>query len=224
MLKRRFNLVVSIFVAATDSVVNFLSRLVGGKPKTCMVLAYHSVPAEERELFAKQMDVLKRVATPVPANVAALPDKAGRYVAITFDDGLETVFDNALPELRKRGIHSTLFIVPEVLGGHPNWEFFDTPDPSVDQVMTVKQLQEIPTDLVEIGSHSMTHPVLPKVDDEGLRRELIGSREALEKMLNREIKLFSFPYGAFDDRVAERCREAKYDRIFSALPVPAFVK
>jgi len=186
------------------------------------VLAYHSVPPDQRALFAQQMDVLGRVATPIRADVLATPEKGGRYAVITFDDGLESVFDNALPELRKRGIHATLFIVPEVLGGYPNWEYFDTPDPSTDKVMSVQQLQEIPTDLVTIGSHSMTHPVLPKVDDGRLRKELLGSRETLEKMLNREIKLFSFPYGACDQRVIERCREARYDRVFSALPVLAF--
>jgi peptidoglycan/xylan/chitin deacetylase (PgdA/CDA1 family) len=188
------------------------------------VLAYHSVPSEERALFAQQMDVLGRVATAIRADVQAPPEKGGRYAVITFDDGLESVFDNALPELRKRGIHATLFIVPEVLGGYPNWEYFDTPDPSTDKVMSVQQLQEIPTDLVTIGSHSMTHPVLPKVDDARLRKELLGSRETLEKMLNREIKLFSFPYGACDQRVIERCREARYDRVFSALPVLAFTQ
>lgn len=141
---------------------------------------------------------------------------------ITFDDGLESVFENALPELRKRGIPATLFIVTDVLGGYPNWEYFDTPDPSADRVMSVQQLQEIPSDLVTIGSHTMTHPVLPSVDDERLWRELLGSREKLERIVNREIRLFSFPYGAFDQKVVERCREARYDRVFSALPVLAF--
>ncbi len=224
MLKRWINLGVSVVVAATDSLKNFFSRLAGGSPRTCVVLAYHSVPPEERALFARQLDVLTRVTTPIRADVQAAPEKKGHYSVITFDDGLESVFDNALPELRKRGIPATLFIVPNVLDGHPNWEYFDTPDPSVDKVMSVQQLKEIPTDLVEIGSHSMSHPVLPKINDEHLRQELAGSRETLEKMLNRKIKLFSFPYGAFDDRVVNGCRAAQYDRVFSALPVLAFTK
>ena len=224
MLKRWINLGVSVLVAVTDGLKNAFSRLVGRKPRTCVVLAYHSVPPDQRALFAQQMDVLARVATPIRADVPAPPEKGGRYAVITFDDGLESVFDNALPELRKRAIPATLFIVPEVLGGYPNWEYFDTPDPSTDKIMSIQQLQEIPTDLVTIGSHSMTHPVLPKIDDARLRKELLGSRETLEKMLNREIRLFSFPYGACDQRVIEQCREAKYDRVFSALPVLAFTE
>ena len=85
--------------------------------------------------------------------------------------------------------------------------------------MSEQQLRQLPSDLVTIGSHTMTHPVLPSVDDKRLEQELRGSREKLEKIINREVKLFSFPYGAFDERVVEWCRETGYGRVFTALPV-----
>jgi len=224
MLKRLINLGVSVLVGVADWLKNTFSRLVGRRPRRCVVLAYHSVTAEQRAQFARQLDVLVRQVTPIRADIQAPPVQGGHYAVITFDDGLESVFENALPELRKRGIPATLFIVTEVLGGFPNWEYFDTPDPSADKVMSVRQLQEIDSDLITIGSHTMSHPVLPVLDDDRLWQELRGSREKLEKMVNREVRLFSFPYGAFDQRVIERCREARYDRVFSALPVLAFTE
>jgi len=145
-------------------------------------------------------------------------------VAVTFDDGLENIIENALPELKRRQIPATLFIVTEALGKNPSWEYFGGDDPSRERAMTENQLRQLPSEYVAIGSHTMTHPVLPAVDDRRLTEELMGSRAKLETMLNREVKLFSFPYGAFDERVVERCREARYERVFTALPILAFTK
>ena len=129
---------------------------------------------------------------------------------------------NALPELEKRHIPSVLFIVTEVLGGHPEWEYFGGDDPSKELAMSAQTLKKLPSDLVVIGSHSMTHPVLPSLHRQQMLDELAGSRAKLEKLLNREVKLFSFPYGAFDERVIAVCKEVGYERVFTALPVTAF--
>jgi peptidoglycan/xylan/chitin deacetylase (PgdA/CDA1 family) len=219
-LKRIVNLLGSILVRAADGVRDLLRRVAGKPPRrTCMVLAYHSVTERHRALFASQMDVLLRHARPVAAGIQALPEEAGRYAAVTFDDGLANLLQNALPELSERSIPSTLFIVTEALDGYPSWEYFGGDDPSEQKTMSEQQLQGLPSAFVTIGSHSMNHPVLPHVDAETLRRELVGSREKLEKILHQEVKLFSFPYGAFSQDVIDACREARYERVFTALPV-----
>lgn len=225
MMKRVINLGVSLVVAAADWALGRLSRIIGRtRPSTCVVFAYHSVPPSQRAQFARQMDVLTRHTKPIRADVETLPNDGGHYAAVTFDDGLQNILENALPELKERGIPATLFIVTSALGGNPSWEHFSGDDPSQERAMTEQQLQGLASDNVTIGSHTMTHPVLPRIDDEHLRQELVGSRVRLETMLNRGIKLLSFPYGAFDERVIERCREAQYDRVFTALPVLAFTR
>jgi peptidoglycan/xylan/chitin deacetylase (PgdA/CDA1 family) len=216
MLKRVVNLSGSLLVWVWD---RLQSR--GG----CVVLAYHSVTSEQRTQFARQMDVLARNTTPVSAAIESLPEHGGRYAAVTFDDGLENIIINALPELAQRKIPSTLFIVTEALGTNPKWEYFGGDDPSQQRVMTEQQLRQLPSELVTIGSHTMTHPVLPTVlNHDQLQRELAGSRAKLENILGRGVKLFSFPYGAFSDGVVEGCREACYDRVFTALPGFAFTQ
>lgn len=223
MLKRIVNLVVSMFVGTTDWVSTRLGRLFGrSQHGTCVVLAYHSVLSKQREQFARQMDTLLRQASPIRADVKSLPEPNRHYAAVTFDDGLANILENALPELKKRSIPATLFIVTDVLGGNPGWEYFGGDNPAEQIAMTEQQLRELPSDLVLIGSHTMTHPVLPAIDREKVREELVGSRSKLEKIVNQDVKLFSFPYGAFNDSVVESCREANYDRVFTALPVFAF--
>src|SRR5205809_7086591 len=103
MLKRILNLAISSLFGAFDAVRNLGVRLVGIKPASrCVVLAYHSVTAGEREEFAHQMDVLLKTAKAVPADLAILPADGAAYAAVTFDDGFQNVVDNALPELQQR--------------------------------------------------------------------------------------------------------------------------
>ena len=123
MLKRLVNLTGSLIVVASDWVLGHVGRLLGrAATPRCVVLAYHSVPLAQRSLFVKQMDVLCRSARPVHADIEILPKDRGHYVAVTFDDGLEDIIDNALPELRMRGIPCTVFIITEKLGCMRSWE------------------------------------------------------------------------------------------------------
>jgi peptidoglycan/xylan/chitin deacetylase (PgdA/CDA1 family) len=59
------------------------------------------------------------------------------------------------------------------------------------------------------------------VDEERAWREIHESRARLEGLLDREVKLFSFPYGAFNERLVGLCREAGYERVFTTLPYSA---
>jgi peptidoglycan/xylan/chitin deacetylase (PgdA/CDA1 family) len=214
-------LVVSLFVRAFD----VLRGLLGLRTSTkCVVLFYHSIRPEERRRFAQQMDVLVRHATPIRGDIRELPKERGHYVAVTFDDGLECVYDNALPELQKRGIPATIFIVTGTLGGGADWKDMGAADAVGQRVMSLEQLEKLSPDLVAIGSHSVNHPFLPSLGKDELREELLSSRSMLELILKRDIRLFSCPYGGFDSTVIESCREAGYERVFTALPVFAFTQ
>jgi peptidoglycan/xylan/chitin deacetylase (PgdA/CDA1 family) len=220
---RIFNLMIGLLVAAIDVLRKALLRL-RGKPsrKICVVFAFHSVRNEHRDRFARQMDVLLRHAAPVSADIASLPNDRCHYAAITFDDGVANLIQNALPELQKRGIPATVFVVTEMLGENPRWEYRGANSTLQEKIMSETQLCALPTALITIGSHTATHPYLPALSMENLQRELEGSRLKLETMLNRPVKLFSSPYGEFDDRILDACRKAGYQRVFTTVPHLAF--
>jgi peptidoglycan/xylan/chitin deacetylase (PgdA/CDA1 family) len=225
MLKRLVNLTGSLVVSAGDWASERLGALLGRPAHArCVVLAYHSVPAGQRSLFVRQMDMLLRQAKVVHADIQALPEKGGHYVAITFDDGYEDIVENALPELSKRAMPSTVFIITELLGCKRNWEHRGGEDTSEVRLMSPEQMQQLPSDTVRIGSHTMTHAFLPKLEARKMHEELSGSRVKLEKLLNREVKTFALPYGAYNDTVLQICREAGYERVFTGLPVFAFAQ
>jgi len=53
--------------------------------------------------------------------------------------------------------------------------------------------------LVEVGSHTVTHPLLASVTDSEVWQELITSRSQIEEGLGRETRIFCFPNGKRSD-------------------------
>jgi peptidoglycan/xylan/chitin deacetylase (PgdA/CDA1 family) len=223
MLKRLINLAGGIVVRTADSMHETFCRLIGKPlPRRCVVLAYHSVPAEQRTLFVRQVEMLRRQAKIVHADIESLPAEGGHYAAITFDDGYDDIVDNALPELARYDLPATVFIITDLLGQKRNWEHRGGEDTSDVRLMSPERLQQLHAGLVHIGSHTMSHAFLPKLELGAMQQELSGSRAKLENLLQRPVKTFALPYGACNDTVLKLCREAGYDRVFTGLPVFAF--
>jgi peptidoglycan/xylan/chitin deacetylase (PgdA/CDA1 family) len=216
-MKRAVKCIISLLVFAFTASKNLLVRLVGGTPaRTCVVLYYHSIPENQRNLFAHQLDVLMCHATPIALDRTFWPATDKHRVGITFDDGFENFYTQALPELTKRRIPSTMFVIVDAIG-----KAFG-PSGKPEQVMSLDQIRGLPADLVTIGSHTSTHPLLPSISEGDAHEEIMGSRRKLERLLGREIRLFSFPFGGFNQQLVGICREAGYGRVFTTLPKIAF--
>jgi peptidoglycan/xylan/chitin deacetylase (PgdA/CDA1 family) len=221
-VKRLIKLAISIAFFGGVSCGNAIRRLLGRKPGgTCVVLYYHGIPPGQRTRFARQLDSIVRLAKPIPLEVTSTLNPHARYVAVTFDDGFENLLENAIPELQQRRIPSTIFVPTELLGKFPPWSGTVSRTQN-GRLMSVDQLKTLPSNLVTIGSHGKTHPLLPSLNEETARSELSESRVKLEELLKRGITLFSFPYGAFTEDLVRWCREAGYERVFTSLPVIAF--
>lgn len=76
--------------------------------------------------------------------------------------------------------------------------------------MSWAQARELDAGGVEIGSHTVSHPILTTTGDDELRRELRDSRARLEEELGRDVKLFCYPNGAHDERVRREAAGAGY--------------
>lgn len=57
------------------------------------------------------------------------------------------------------------------------------------------ELRKLDPRVVTIGSHTLTHPILPSLDDLELEREVGDSRRVLEARLDRTVDLFAYPNG-----------------------------
>ena len=72
--------------------------------------------------------------------------------------------------------------------------------------MTWSQLNELAPELVTIGSHTMSHPILPVLSDSDLEYEMQESRTTLQRQLRRPIDYFCYPNGDCDARAVELAR------------------
>jgi peptidoglycan/xylan/chitin deacetylase (PgdA/CDA1 family) len=68
--------------------------------------------------------------------------------------------------------------------------------------------------LVDIGAHSLSHPLLGELDCDEARRQIAGSKSVIEREIDRPVMHFAFPFG--DARAIGRhgvslAREAGFD-------------
>jgi peptidoglycan/xylan/chitin deacetylase (PgdA/CDA1 family) len=84
--------------------------------------------------------------------------------------------------------------------------------PDYARLMTFDEIAELAADGHEIGSHGMTHRMLPECDDESLKYEVERSRQAIQERLGRPIESFCYPNGDSDARSARAVAAAGYRR------------
>ena len=65
-------------------------------------------------------------------------------------------------------------------------------------------------DLIEIGAHTVTHPLLDHLSPDDQREELLASRRALEEILGVPVRSFAYPYGTHSIALVPLVRDAGY--------------
>lgn len=195
-------------------------RRTGPELPSATVLCYHIVEAPaaprmhiDRETFRQHLRYLemtgynviplRHLYEYVTGKRASIPKNA---VVITIDDGWRSTYTEAFPELQKRKFPFTVFIYPKIIGQTAN-------------ALSWKQIKEMADAGVDIQSHSLSHPYLTKRKHrskgdkdyaEWLARELGESRRILEKETGQKVQFLAYPYGDYDDTVAEASARAGY--------------
>lgn len=82
--------------------------------------------------------------------------------------------------------------------------------PSWDGMMSWDQLRALISQGHEVGSHSMTHPLLDTLDDAAINFEVGESRRLIEHQLGKPITSFCYPNGNYDARVLAAVARAGY--------------
>ncbi len=213
----------TLFVMLRSAYFGFL-RLTGKPiPWTFVALMYHSVRPEDGPRFSRQMDFLRRRTQVVGADFpgsAARP--AGRYVALTFDDGFESFQRQVVPVLRTKDLPATVFVVTKDLGRRPGWISSAGRREEGERLLSEEELRALAAEgVATVGSHTVSHVrLLSDALSEGeIRSELEDSKVFLESRLGRPITLFALPFGAADEGVLRLADEVGYQRVFLSVPL-----
>lgn len=109
-----------------------------------------------------------------------------RPVIITFDDGYQCQFTNALPILKRYRFTATFFIIA------------NRPEYSVENYMTWEQLRYIKYSGWSVESHTVTHPHLNALSLDDQTKEIWLSKVQLERNLGTPVCFFAYPYGEYN--------------------------
>lgn len=84
------------------------------------------------------------------------------------------------------------------------------------EAVTIEDLKEMNHhSSMNIGSHTLSHPILTKCSEELARREIIESKNVLEKWINHPITSFAYPNGNYSTREIDILKENGYEIAFS---------
>lgn len=189
------------------------------------VLAYHrivdSIPAEDycqvcmtRKHFERQMRHFARLGyRTLPLEVAGALMVSNRpippkHFAITFDDGFEDIYSNAIPILRDLSFTATIFVVSGLVGKINAW---DEGKGCVAPLMGWSLIKELAQAGFTIGAHTVSHPDLSQLPRDLAWHEISASREAIERMLGIPIRTFAYPYGKWSEMTRELVRDAGFN-------------
>lgn len=183
----------------------------GSRPGT-RILTYHRIADDGDQLavppqaFREQMNLLTAWGTRVAGVTAALDDPAAPAVVLTFDDAYAEVVQVALPILAELGFGATLYVPTGVVDGSATFSWYTRQPPvaSWDALAAAAQAG------FEIGSHTVSHPVLPALSDVDAEHEIRASREQLERRLGVPVSSFCYPAGMFSERDKRIVGEAGY--------------
>jgi peptidoglycan/xylan/chitin deacetylase (PgdA/CDA1 family) len=93
------------------------------------------------------------------------------------------------------------------------------------RAMTQAEVRQLAQDrLIEIGAHTVTHPMLTALDSDIRGREITESKAGCEAVVGAEITTFAYPYGEFDTAVRAAVGAAGFEIACSSIHGPAIRK
>jgi peptidoglycan/xylan/chitin deacetylase (PgdA/CDA1 family) len=118
-------------------------------------------------------------------------------LVITFDDGYQSVYQQAFPVLQKCGMTATIFLT---VGKTKKKRL---PNMEGRAMLSWSEIKEMRRAGIAFGAHTLTHPDLTRLPAELLETEVVKGKKIIEDVLGSSVDTFAYPFGRYD----KRCRE-----------------
>lgn len=133
------------------------------------------------------------------------PPASQHRTVLTFDDGIRSVHQTALPILTRRRLPATLYVVSDWVGRTNVW-CSQPPGAPTFALMNWDELRDARDAGLTIGCHTASHPRLDRLTEPAWDAELRGSRARLEDALLVPVVDFAYPYGCYQAEAVRRVR------------------
>jgi peptidoglycan/xylan/chitin deacetylase (PgdA/CDA1 family) len=183
------------------------------------VITFHAVDDGPPPLSypARLLDQMLGAFNQAGIPVLSLPDLLapgnGDGVALTFDDGMASLHDEALPILKKHGAPAHLFLTTTPVGGDNHW-YGQPADSARYDMLNWGQIEALHAGGVFIEGHTANHPDLRQLDRDCIAAEMDAADSLIEQRLGRRPRYFAYPYGYYSDAVRAVARET-YEASFT---------
>ncbi|MDH4295522.1 MAG: polysaccharide deacetylase family protein [Cyclobacteriaceae bacterium] len=137
-----------------------------------------------------------------------------KYIILTVDDGYSNNYEYMFPLLSKYNMKAVIYLVTGL--DHNRWDMANHGEQKLPMMSKAHVKELIKSELIEIGSHTITHANLPTVSHEDQVQEIAGSKEFLEKTYGIKVTSFAYPYGQLNEAVKEVVKDAGYTSAVSA--------
>jgi len=128
-------------------------------------------------------------------------------IVLTFDDGYACLHEFVAQYLINKNIPFAIF---------STIDFLNKP-----MYLTGEQLKILSKhNLCTVGAHSVSHPILRKLNDLKSKVEIVNSKSFLEEILTKEVEYFAYPYGsvyAVSNRDINYAKETGYKLALSTI-------
>lgn len=183
------------------------------------VITYHKLGPRPRKvrlkglylgekLFKRQLAELRNEGFSSGRLESCAAQRTGKNIVITFDDGFENVLRHGLEPLAENQFQAIQFLVADRIGLSNQWDL--EVGESAERLMDVAQIRQWLGAGHDIGSHTLTHPFLTRLPVSAAREEIASSKKKLEDLFGRAVEHFCYPYGDWNDAVADLVAAAGY--------------
>jgi len=124
---------------------------------------------------------------------------------LTFDDGYESVYNLAWPQLQKYKFTATVFLITSYCGKTNQWPGQPDTVPE-EKLLNWNQVKELSKGGIEFGAHTRSHASLTSLTPDRLIEELASSKESIERNTGKPCRVFAYPYGDYSSAVVNFVR------------------
>ncbi len=176
------------------------------------ILTFHSIDDSGSVLsyppstFDKLLLALQNSAIPLLDLDTLLRPETKTGVALTFDDGMRSVFTEALPILRNHSAPAHLFLTTGVVGMTNRWPS-QPPSAPLFEMLHWREIEALQSAGIHIEAHTVSHPDLRQLSDDALCAECDRADGIIASILGVRPRYFAYPYGLNDSRVRSFARQ-----------------